>query len=423
MEKFVQEFQKKHSGILVEEEVSYEYVEDENGEEVEHEKTTYAVTQIPNLVGLTLCLEDESDFKRLGKIVDSKPSFFKDFLGGKVGGSVEVVLSRVGRSANSFLTFSVSVRGQPIKATIGYKSKTLDVEIFLGYLQDTEIGFLAGKMVGIISQRNRAIAKISGLSGKDKELAELEADTRLVLRSILFDFECTYGIILETANLENLKVPTIRPSEPKPELPKEQVAFLYKPYIPELIEYFHTGERVDYLPFKFICYFHIIEYFMDKSAHSVVAKKIKQIIISPDFHAKSSEYISEAIKVFKAETEKSMTDKIKIGRVFAEYLDRENIQRFVQTSALQDHFQKDHMLKFNKDLKINGLKFDSESTFLDSLTKRIYSIRCSIVHSNPDFDESKAVPFSPTPTNIDFLRREIVLIKEVARTIIVNSTV
>ncbi|MDO9041614.1 MAG: hypothetical protein Q7U64_04605 [Desulfocapsaceae bacterium] len=419
MEKFIQTFQEKHPGIQVEKETSVEYVMNEEGEEEELEVTIYNITAIPNLGGLTLCLKGENDFKRLEKIIDSKPALFKDFLGGKVGGNVEVVISRVNRFQNPLLLQRFLLK--PIKIAIGYKSKTLAVEIHLGFLQKTETGFLAAKMIGIRSQRNRAIAKISGLVAKN--LVELESDTRLVLRSILFDIECSYGIVLETANLENLKAPINRSPVPRPRLPKDEITLLYKPYTPELIEYFHTGERVDYLPFKFICYFHIIEYFMDKSAHSVVAKKIKQIILSPDFHARSSEYVSDAIKVFKTETEKFMADKIKISRVFAEYLDKEKIQRFVEDNDLQGHCEKDHTLKCNKDLKVIALKFDSNNSFCETLTRRIYSIRCSIVHSNPDFDETKAVPFSPTPANIDFLRREIELIKEVARTIIVNSIV
>lgn len=418
MEDFVQEFQNKHRGIRVDPRKSLDHSMDEDDQDAV-ETTTYHVTAIPKLDGLTLWLEHENDFKRLDTIVESNTPLFKDLLGWNVGGKIEVVLSEVTRNAARFLP-RWPADLQPIQVTIGYESETLSVEIFLFHQQSTEIGFLASKMLGIQPQDRRAIARISGLLSRD--LVKLEADTRQVLRSILFDIECSYGIVLEPTNLENLKPRTKSTPEPRPMLPKEQVALVYKPYSPELIEYFHTGERVDYLPFKFICYFHIIEYFMDKSAHSVVAKKIRQIIISPDFHAKSSDYISEAIKVFKAETEKHMTDKIKINRVFAEYLNRETVQRFVESGSLKDHFEKEHTLKFSKDLKINGIKFDTDSAFCDTLMRRIYSIRCSIVHSNPDFEESKAVPFSSTPANMDFLRREIMLMKEVARTIIVNST-
>lgn len=419
METFVKEFQAKHSAIKVKKLVSEGYLEDENGHEVEVEEIDYDITAIPNLDGLTLRLSDEADFKRLDKIIKSNPLLFKDFLGGKVGESVEVVLSNITRKPSFFLLNALNAK--IIKASIGYKSQTLEIEIHFGSMHKTEIGFLADKMVGISGQRRVAIAKISGLTSQ--KISELEADARSVLRSILFDIECSYEIGLETANLENLKTPISSPRRSRPKVPQEPINLLYKPYTAELIEYFHTGERVDYLPFKFICYFHIIEYFMDKSAHSVISKKIKQIIMSPDFHIKSHEYISDAIKVFKSETERIMTDKIKIGRVFSEYLDRNAIHQFIESNELIDHFEKEHTLKCGKDLKINGLKFDSDQTFSDSLNRRIYSMRCSIVHSNPDFDETKAVPFTPSTQNMDFLRRELKLIKEVARMIIVNSIV
>ena len=416
MEQFLIDFQNKHPRIKVEEEVSVADVEYEDGTSGQEEVTIYNVKAIPNLDGLTLRLLDGSEFKRLDKIIDSNPVLFKDFLGGKVGVNIEVVLSRITKH-QIFLYYLL--RSKTIKVSIGYKSKILEVEIYLSSLQKTEIGFLADKMVGISSQQKDAIAKISGLTGSDH--AELENDTRLVLRSVLFDIECSYGIAFETANLENLKPPVSQPKKPEIKLPADPISLLYKPYTAELIEYFHTAEKVDHLPFKYICYFHIIEYFTDKSAHSVVTKKIKQIMMSPDFHIKSSEYISEAIKVFKSETEKFMTDKIKISRVFSEYLNKEHVDKFIQTIGLSTHFDKEQTLKCSKDLKVNGLKFDSEQSFCESLTKRIYSIRCSIVHSNPDFDESKAVPFSPSPQNLKFLRYEIELVKEVAKTIIVNS--
>jgi hypothetical protein len=52
---------------------------------------------------------------------------------------------------------------------------------------------------------------------------------------------------------------------------------------------------------------------------------------------------------------------------------------------------------------------------------RIYKLRCSIVHSNPDFDEKKAIPFVPSATNLQKLAHEITLIEEVAKMIITGT--
>ena len=196
---------------------------------------------------------------------------------------------------------------------------------------------------------------------------------------------------------------------------------MYKQYTAELIEYFHIAEKVDYLPFKYICYFHVLEYFMDKSAYSVVSRKVKQILLSPDFHLKASEYISNAVNIIKLETERNTTDKIKIGRVISEFVQYEDIRSHLTALQSLDHFNKDHTLVCAKPLKLSAVKFDSDQTFVESASKRIYAMRCSIVHSNPDFDESKAVPFLPTPKNMEFLRTEIILIREVSRIIICNT--
>jgi hypothetical protein len=271
----IKEFQKKHTEIKVEEKIWVETIEDDVGNEHQLESTTYELTAIPNLDGLTLELEKDSEFDRLDKILDSKPILFKDFLGGKVAGNVEVVLTKIYGNSHQFAW----PPSKPIQISISYKSEILEIQIYLRSLNKTEIGFLADNMVGVKFERNRAIAKIMGLSAKSPE--ELESDTKLILRSVLFDLECTYGEGFETTNLENLKTPANKHKQLSLKFPLEKINLTYKAYIIELIEYFHTGEKVEQLPFKFICYFHIIEYFMDKSAHSVVAKKIKQIIMSP----------------------------------------------------------------------------------------------------------------------------------------------
>ncbi len=153
----------------------------------------------------------------------------------------------------------------------------------------------------------------------------------------------------------------------------------------------------------------------------MVSDYIKKLILKPDFHTKTNHYVGQAINFFKKENDRYTSDKIKIERVLAQFINREELKTYLETIELKEHFEKDVELNCSKPLKLSKIDFGNDANFLQNLTRRIYSIRCSIVHSNPDFDDTKAIPFTPTPVNLDILRIEMELIYEIARTIIVES--
>lgn len=410
----IQAFKNKHPSTEVEELEDVDYVEDENGEEQEVNVTSYVLKNIPNLGALVLRIS-EGDLDRLDAIIFSKLELFKEILGARVGQDAEIVLSRIQSPFPGLGLIRPS--GGPIKIATQHRNKAISVHLHLWGPASTDMGFLASRMIGIPQMSRQVLAIVSGLP----DLGKFESDARHVLRSVLFDIELTHGIALESANIESLRRRSTAPRRPRKPIPKEELQLIVKPYIPELIEYYHTASRVDYSPFKFICYFHILEYFMDKSAHRLISRRIKQIMMRPDFHINNSEHLAEAIKIFRIETEKNMTDRIKINRVLTEYTHREEVKGFLERENLLGHFSKEHSLSGPKQLKLPAINFENESAFFESLTKRIYSLRCSIVHSNPDFDESKAVPFHPSAANMDFLRTEIELMRELAHKVIVNS--
>ncbi len=416
MESFASDFQKKYPKIQLEEELQTYIVEDDDGNQTEEEMVTYNITSIPGLDNLTLNLQSADEFEKLDQLIESKPVLFGDYLGGRFGSEIEVVLTKISRGL-----FRPRSPTGSVTVELVYQGANITVTLTPTRRERTQIGFIASNLVGVraLQSTSSATAIIKGIPAADPQT--LEADTARVLRSVLFDFEYTYGFAFETTNLENLKNSQVFTRRRSPPLPVDPIRLLYKSYVPELIEYFHVAERVDYLPFKYICYFHVLEYFMDKSAYSVVSRKVKQLLLSPDFHLRSAEYISNAVNIIKLETERNTTDKIKIGRVIGEFAQCETLQKHLTGIGAQDHFNKDHTLSCAKPLKLSAIKFDSEQAFVDSVARRVYAMRCSIVHSNPDFDESKAVPFLPTPKNIEFLRVEIELIKELSRTIICNS--
>ncbi|ELS05537.1 hypothetical protein Xen7305DRAFT_00052830 [Xenococcus sp. PCC 7305] len=416
MEECIKRFLEEHKSINIEK--NYQLIKhlEKDGEWKEEEYTIYILENIEGLSDFQLVLRDEEDFASLTRILKSQPTLFDDFLAVSCNNHIEVHLNNIGR----FASFRLGKRKEPIIININYNHNKLDVSIKHVETKETTIGFLASLMKGIrLTKRSSTVLIIEGLDRPSSE--GVESDVRNIINSVLFDIECSYGLTFETANIESYKRLRFRRRSDYEPLPEEPIQLLYKRYIPELIEYFHIAQKVDYLPFKYICYFHIVEYFMDKAAYNLVSRKIKNLLSNPDFHIKSNEYILQAINIFKKENEKYTTDKIKVGRVLREYVDMKSILEHIKSLSLKEHFDNEHELQCAKTLNICAINFTNENNFYDTLTKRIYALRCSIVHSNPDFDESKAVPFTPTPENMNFLRYEIEMLKEISRKIIVNS--
>ena len=154
----------------------------------------------------------------------------------------------------------------------------------------------------------------------------------------------------------------------------------------------------------------------------MVAEQVKQLLLKPDFHLKTDNYINKAINIFKKENEKHLTDKIKLTRVLQHFIVMDEFYEYLEEIELLTHFTKEEIFNCSKPLKLPAIDFSNENIFFQTLTNRIYAIRCSIVHSNPDFDETKAVPFVHTTENVRKLNTEMALVYEVSRNIIVKSS-
>lgn len=140
-----------------------------------------------------------------------------------------------------------------------------------------------------------------------------------------------------------------------------------------------------------------------------------------DFHAKSEKYVRECVQILRRESDKHASDKIKIQRVLSQFVSLNEVKVALDELDVLDHFEHDCVLDCAKPLKLSAVSFESDSQFSQSLTTRIYALRCSIVHSNPDFDESKAIPFVASQENLEKLRTEILIASEIARQIIAGS--
>tara|TARA_R110001583_G_scaffold100931_1_gene247206 strand:- start:1417 stop:2655 length:1239 start_codon:yes stop_codon:yes gene_type:complete len=382
-------------------------------------KTFYLINGLDKNESTDFYIRESQDIDILEELIEKKPYFYNDFIGVYFESTIQIPLSTV-----SFRSHRAIDRDDEGKEIISVKINYFknDLEIKVRYATSDD---LISKYSQILrgarrfSRRTPLIIEINNLSKPTVE--GIENDTRNILNSVLFDIEYTYGLGFETINIDSLTRRFFRRNDLFDELPLESVNLVYKKYIPELIEYFHIGEKVDYLPFKFICYYHIIEYFSDKSAYHVVSGYLKNLLLKPDFHTKTNHYVNQAINFFKKESDRYTSDKIKVERVLRQFVDRTELKEVLENLEILEHFEKTAELECSKTLNLPKIDFNTDSNFYLNLTKRIYSVRCSIVHSNPDFDETKAIPFVPTAKNMDILRMEIELVLQISKMIIIGS--
>lgn len=375
-------------------------------------ETIFFINKLCNNSNVTLRMESEEDVEQLRVFLSQEPKIFNDYVGIHFDNTIEVMLAPVSRVyrlrplENNELKIEIFYKGLEYKISIGKISN----KSLLQYFIENAIE---------VRRRGGFYVHIEKTCGSSIDLNEQEV--RELLFSVLFDIEYSYDISLDTVKYHNSNYSRFIKRSNRQVLPTEPIRLIYKDYIPELIEYLHIADKVDYLPFKFICYFHIIEYFMDKSAYRVAAKKVKELMLKPDFHIKTNDYVSDAINIFKKENDRYQTDANKINRVLNEFIEQKDIATFISEIELNKHFENDLQFESGKTFILPKIKFDSEKEFFTSLSKRIYSLRCSIVHSNPDFNENKAIPFTPNEHNLSLLRQEIELIKEVSKTIVSKS--
>lgn len=387
----------------------------------EEDDVYYLISGLEGNPELQLIVREEEELDQLAELLRKNLFVFTDFLAIKYDSTIEVILTPISiRPPFRNIDREDDDNFRILEIGVNYFKNELNVLLEVG-----EEGKLIGKFSYFVrgarrySRRRPIILKIENYIKPTSE--GILNDTRNIINSVLFDIEFTYDLAFETVNIENLLRRFTKRRRVVNAVPKERINLVYKKYIPELIQYFHLAEKVDFIPFKFICYYHIIEYFSDKSAYHLVSNEIKRLLLKPDFHIKTDTYVTQAINLFKKENDKYIGDKIKIERVFRQYVTRDELKDTLSELELLDYFSKENTLDCVKPLKLPAINFEQDGNFFSELTKRIYSLRCSIVHSNPDFDESKAVPFNPTPSNVEKLRIEIELIKEIARKIIIDT--
>ena len=254
--------------------------------------------------------------------------------------------------------------------------------------------------------------------------------------SILFSYYYSTGLLPSLVDLVE---------EPEPQTRTKQIEF-FSPSLPgdsvfkrvnsTLIQYLLVAQRTNLSTFRYLSLFHILEYFFDRVVRQRIADEVRKIVSRPDFVAKRELYTSRIVKIAQETTktdEEFNTEALKLMFVLQSLLSRDflvNLPEAVKKHLSQElDFGEGHSLKpvifpelqgpeselakKKKNLDRDAFREVEDKALFSTFARRIYDLRCSIVHSNPDFPGHQK-PLDLSQANLDKVEREAEILRLIA---------
>ena len=197
----------------------------------------------------------------------------------------------------------------------------------------------------------------------------------------------------------------------KDEIKFRSPIFDYDDKTMSLYWYARTSKTMPLL--QFLSFYQILEYYFPLFSNADAKQKIKNFIRDPTFNIERDKDISKIINIIKLTSYgKSFNNEINQLKV--------TIQNIIDTESLVEFLTENKKRKdfFEKPKKGNSLsKYQLPLTnpgqdIREGVSKRIYEIRCKIVHTKEDGDNELLLPFS---IDIVHLKYDLELIEFLAR--------
>lgn len=193
-------------------------------------------------------------------------------------------------------------------------------------------------------------------------------------------------------------------------------------YSSDVVDYYKLALSSNDPYINYISFYHVMEYYFDEVFKNKMVEDIKNKITHPDFSYKNDDKVYDIALFVKNRIR--MNDEAGRGNeleelkyVLKEYIDIEELKARVNNMDAEatNYYQTSKVTFCNAPT----IGWSDTQGFFTQLAKRIYYTRNSLVHSKSGKNNERYRPYK----NEVELQREIPLVKAVAETIIINSSV
>jgi hypothetical protein len=293
------------------------------------------------------------------------------------------------------LGFVLAVLGgdptMPLRALVGVgfgmSSRRLDVE----YGSRFADAFLSGYTIRV----------------EDKTLKLPVTELPKIANSSLFNF--AFGQALTWVPARSW-VPVIRLNRHSR---REEVQFPRRIYNQDLIAYYQLAISSESALLAYLSLYNVLEYFFSAATEHAMHSKLKDLLVQPDFVHTKPKKLRELVKLIRTHDQKH-NELAALRLVIESKLDCADVIDWITNfEAEEGKWFTDGASLFGETVPIQ-LTADQ---FSSSLAKRIYHLRCLLVH-NKEAEKSRYLPFS---ADDDLIRRELPLLLFLAEKLIISS--
>lgn len=356
-----------------------------------------------------LVIWDQNDLVKLDAIEFEKYTFLSGLqaICNYEAGTIEAMVDSVGSDRNIQLLFK-KLFGMNIRDARSAGAE-LCVEVLEG---DPEVKFgLPTEAFTVLTNTTGPIItiKISKLSIRQHDEALKYLTT--IAGSLLFQLDLSSGIPLAIKRVGGIRRKTIR-LDPPPVLTFPRVEFDSAP----LSLYWYGRSAVGMPLLQYLAFYQVIEFYFPRYSQSEAHRKLKSVLKDPTFRAEKDSDVARLLDAIHISKSGAFGDeRSQLKAVLEECTYSDEIKSFISRDRGRlDFFSVKSKASYHK-ININSEGGDLR---LD-VSRRIYEIRCKIVHTKSDARDLEIKMLLPFSVEADQLQFDIELIQYVAQKVLI----
>lgn len=230
---------------------------------------------------------------------------------------------------------------------------------------------------------------ISGL-GLHGDAQSRLARINSVIDAVVFELNTMNGISVEVRNFPRYgyRIATNHDIGPEPTVPKWE-------YSSEAVSLFRYGLAADRLPLlRFLAFYQVLEYFLPQYVDRAMLRRVRNIVADPSFSIDDDSQLARLLEIGTRKNKLSEREQLSITMQYC--LNEDELRKFISSDVVRSNFvtARSGPLQSVSPLVLN----DNANTLTNQVAKRIYQIRCRIVHSKAGgkYEDSPVLlPFGP----------------------------